>query len=703
MNMKNKQSRSKQKFEKIPLDILNQDNIAKKINEESAEYLEIEKHANFFKSINNDIIPYDFFSIEKHWVNVWDKSNIYKTHEISEEHEISDNIKKFYLLDTFVYPSGKGVTIGHYKSFGGMDVIARYKRMNGFNVLYPTGWDTFGLPAENFAIKSGRHPKDITDENISNYRYQYKSAGISYNWDREINTSDPSYYRWTQWLFLLLFKKGLAYKAKSFVNYCNNCKTVVSREQIINDNECERCGNKIIQKELDQWFFKVSVYKDRLIEDCSKLNWEQRNINPHKKWLEDVHDWCISRQRYWGPPIPMVYCQNCGMVPVPEKDLPVKLPYDINYNPTGKALLSENEDFVNTVCPNCNGIAKREVDTMDTFVSSAWYMFRFIDPYNGKEFANINKLKYQGPIDHYSGTIEHLTAHLVYARFITKVLSDNKLIPFDEPFPKYTPVGLLVDKLGTKFSKRLGNAPDTNELIKEYGGDLLRLSCFYISPYQDISKWSREDIVGVKRFRDKIWTTFKVKVDGNIYEVSEQTQKKINQLIKTVGESIEQMKYNVAISHLIVFLNYLNFESPKSISIKASDNFVDKNIWEIFIRLLAPFAPFISEQIWSEMGNKESIHIQKWPEYPGYDANLIKEDNIVISIQINGKFKKTITVSNQLNQDQIEIESKKIDSIGKVLRDKQYEVIFIKNKIINFILQQISSIKFMEIKYIKNN
>lgn len=622
-------------------------------------------------------IKYDFQSIEKKWIEEWDKKQIYKT-------EIDKTKPKYYVLDTFVYPSGKGVTIGHYKSFGGMDVIARYKRMKGFNVLYPTGWDTLGLPAENFAIKSGRPPKEITDENIKNYIHQYKAAGLSYDWTREINTADPEYYKWTQWLFLVMYKKGLAYKKNSPVNWCTGCKTVIAKEQVLEGNICERCDSEVIIKDLDQWFFKITEYADRLDKDIEKLNWEQKYINPHKAWIGKkvdengnttfhLKDWCVSRQRYWGPPIPIIYCEKCGTVPVPEKDLPVVLPTNVDITPTGDSPLASCKEFINTTCPNCNGNAKREVDILDTFVSSAWYQYRFEDPNNTEIFADKNILNYWKSVDHYAGTIEHLTAHLIYARFVAKVLHDLGYISFDEPFPKYTPVGLLVDKSGTKFSKRLGNAPDTNELIDKYGGDLLRMSCQFISPYGDISKWGVEDIVGVEKFRNRVWRIFDEKVDRETHFMPESIIKSFNHLIKDVEHNIKEMKYNVALSKMMVFASELDNYEEK----------IDKDLWGNFTKLLAPFAPFIAEEMWSRLGNESSIHQSEWPVY---DEKFTQQNKVRIGIQINGRLRSDIEV--EYDETEETVKTKVLNDKNIISHTQNHEIIryiYIPNKIINIV------------------
>jgi leucyl-tRNA synthetase len=613
----------------------------------------------------NTKTTYDFEPVEARWRLQWDQDRLY-------EAQIDLSKPKYYCLDTWAYPSSEGVHIGYVKSFGGMDIIARFKRMKGFNVLYPGGWDTFGLPAENFAIKSGRHPREISHESIGNFRAQFKAFGLSYDWSREMDTADPEYYKWTQWVFLVMFQNGLAYRKKSAVNWCPNDKTVLANEQVIN-GKCERCGADVVQKELMQWFFRVSGYSKRLIADSNRLNWDEKYLNIHKKWLDGVRDWVVSRQRYWGPPIPIIYCDQCGTVPVPEADLPVLLPYDVDFTPTGAPPLAKNEKFVNTNCPQCGGKATREVDILDTFVSSAWYELRFTDPHNPNEFASKPALAYWRNVDHYQGAIEHLTAHLVYARFVAKVLFDSGYIPFDEPFPKYTPVGLLVDKTGTKFSKRLGNAPNTDELLKKYGGDLLRLSTGFITPFGDISRWGESDLVGLKKFRDRVWRVFMEKVDGKHYEMPLAILKQLHRLIKTVEENIGDMKFNVAISHLMVFIGALtNYEGK-----------VDRSVWETFTKVLAPFAPFITEEMWHQIGNQTSVHQESWPRY---DPKLARSDLVEISVQINGKFRGTVEVPYDASQ--AEVETAIFNSnLQTLLNKKILKKIFIANKTINFLLE----------------
>jgi leucyl-tRNA synthetase len=350
------------------------------------------------------------------------------------------------------------------------------------------------------------------------------------------------------------------------------------------------------------------------------------------------------------------------------------LPHDVDFTPTGESPLSKNADFVDTECPQCGGPAKREVDILDTFVSSAWYALRFPDPHNEKELVSHEAIHYWGTVDHYQGTIEHLTAHLVYARFVTKVLFDHGLVPFDEPFPKYTPVGLLVDKVGTKFSKRLGNAPDTNELIEQYGGDILRLSCSFITPFDDISRWGMQDVVGVEKFRNRMWRVFTEKVDGESHATPEAITRQLHQLIKSVGEGIEKMRYNVAISKMMVFVSELANHTGN----------IDKEVWETFTKVLAPFAPFIAEEMWSMMGHQESVHMQSWPRY---DQRYIEQRQVTITIQVNGKVREHIEVAVGSSKKEVVSHVMKIENLWEQAK-KADTVIFVQDKVINFVNSQ---------------
>ncbi len=623
------------------------------------------------------IEKYDFRSIEEKWIGEWERMKIYKAEEKSER-------PKYYCLDTWAYPSADGVNVGYVKSFGGMDIVARYKRMKGVNVLYPVGWDTFGLPAENYAIKMGKHPKEVTQDSIENFRRQYRGIGLSYDWSREIDTSDQEYYRWTQWIFLKMFERGLAYRKKATVQWCPVDKTVLAKEGVV-DGFCERCGSPVEQKEMMQWFFKVTDYAERLYDDIETLDWDEKYKNPHRSWIGKhidengevsfrIHDWCISRQRYWGPPIPIVYCDRCGEVPVPEQELPVVLPNKVDFSPTGESPLAKDTSFVHTKCPSCGGEGRREVDTMDTFVSSGWYQFRFTDPHNAEEFASKEKLMKWGSVDHYQGTIEHLTAHLIYARFITKVLHDAGFVPFDEPFPKYTPVGVLVDKSGTKFSKRLGNSPDLTALTEQYGGDLLRLSCAYISPFDDISRWGESDIVPVERFRNRIWRIFKTKVDGKPHPTSGEVSAAMHRMIKEVEENIEGMKFNVAISKMMVFVT----------ACANTEGHIDIDLWKTFVRVIAPFAPFIAEEMWDRMGSSTSVHREPWPEY---DKSKFDTRHVTIGVQVNGKHKGEIEVAIDESEESVRRRIEEMQTVESAIGGRTVQdFIYIPGKIVNIVV-----------------
>lgn len=544
---------------------------------------------------------YKHLETEQKWARIWAKDRLF--------YAIPQNPKqKFYILDTFVYPSASGVTVGAIKSFGGTDLIARYKRMKGYSVFYPTGWDSFGLPAENYAIKNNKHPNEIITKAIAHYKEQFKKIGLSYTWDSELNTADPKYYKWTQWLFIEMYKRGLAYQKKTKINYCPSCLTVISDEQVVNDNECERCGTKIIRKNKKQWFFSITKYAERLFYEANNLKWDKKYINLHKAWIGSevdgkfiprIHDWCVSRQRYWATPIPVVYLPDGSVKPVDEKYLPLKLPMDVNFLPTGKSPIEDSKEYVQLAEKIYGKGARFETDTLDTFVSSSWYFLRFIDPKYSEAYPRKLANKWC-PVDQYAGTTEHITAHLVYARFIAKVLFDAKLINFDEPFPLYTPVGLLVDKSGRKFSKRLGNAPPTDDLIVKYGADILRVSCYFITPYADISRWSEESVKGVIRFRDRMWRVFSEKVIN-----ANSTPTSISERIKALKDEVEteivKMQFNVAVSKLMIFIREID-----------TDNSYTEADWSNFCKIVAPFMPYIAEEMWQLCGNRGSVHKAVW-------------------------------------------------------------------------------------------
>ena len=840
---------------------------------------------------------YDPKAIELKWQKYWAKNQ-----HLSKADEKSKK-PKFYCLDMFPYPSGDGLHMGHVENYTATDIYSRYLRMRGENVLHPVGWDAFGLPTENYAISIKSHPAEVARQNIKTFTRQIKSLGFSYDWSREIDSSSPDYYRWTQWFFLFLYKNGLAYRKKAKVNWCESCKTVLANEQV-EGGICERCKNQVIQKDLEQWFFKITDFADELIKGLDKIDWPestkvaQKNwigrsegaimkfvisnsqlgykkeknksklpitnyqlpylevfttrldtifgctycvvapeheiienskkqienlkevakyvaqakkktdlqrtdlakdktgveikgieaINPFTneavpiyvadyilstygtgavmavpahderdfefakkyrlpirkviippalakiarnaediaagakvelrvesecytedgelvnsgkfsgltskkareemaKWLEKnnlggkkviykLRDWLISRQRYWGAPIPMIHCEECGWQAVPEKDLPVLLPEVKDYRPKGTSPLGTNPDFVNTTCLKCGGEAKRETDTMDTFVCSSWYFFRFADPKNEKEFAAREKIKKWLPVDLYIGGAEHTVLHLLYSRFFTKALHKYGYVDFDEPFTKLRHQGTVLAEDGRKMSKSLGNVINPDEIIKEYGADTLRLYEMFMGPLEDSKNWNTKSIIGLKRFLDRVWK-LKSKIPADAKALAGKQNPKLDSLlhktIKKVTEDIENLRFNTAISAMMILVN--EFEKEKNIPITN---------YQLLITILAPFAPHLAEELWSQLGHKESILLEKWPEY---DPKLARDEEITLIIQINGKLRDQIKAPAGVKEEEAKKLALESGKVMKYIRDKNIrKVIFVKDRLINFVI-----------------
>jgi leucyl-tRNA synthetase len=796
-------------------------------------------------------MEYNPQKIEPKWQKKWEKDKI----------NFCDLNKKpkFYNLVMFYYPSGDKIHIGHGYNYTGADVFGRYKRMNGFNVFEPMGADAFGLPAENYAIKTGVHPAKSTKQNIDFGREQLKKLGLMIDWEKEINTSEPEYYKWTQWLFGILYKAGLAYRAEAPVNWCPSCKTVLANEQVIS-GKCERCESEVIQKNLKQWFFKITDYAEKLLEGHKKLNWPARTIlmqknwigksegttikfkigeseievfttridtifgvtalilapehelvaqittpeykkqvddyilkskkkselertdlekektgvftgayviNPlnnekvpvwvsgyviatygggavmfvpahdkrdfefakkHKieirevisggdiskdafvdygilvnsgqfnglsseqaikkitEWLEKnklgkkqinyhLRDWLISRQRYWGAPIPIIYCDKCGEVLVLEKDLPVELPDLKDFKPidTGDSPLARSKEFINVKCPKCKGDAKRSTETMDTFVCSSWYFLRYLSPHlNDKPFDK-NLVNKWLPIDQYTGGAEHACLHLLYARFITKVLYDQKFVNFDEPFTKLNHQGMILAADGSKMSKSKGNVVIPDDYVKKYGADTFRMYVLFIAPFEQGGAWNDKGIIGVNKFLKRTWSLF-----GNGGKFGNKTSgkliQKLHYTIKKVGNDIENFKFNTVVSSMMELANLC----------QEKDNNLSKKDAENFLKILAPFCPHVAEELWSNLGHKKSIFEESWPKY---DEKLIKKETIELVIQINGKVRDKIEVSAEISKEEAEklaLASEKIKTWLK--NQKPKVVIFVKGKLINIVI-----------------
>ncbi len=798
-------------------------------------------------------MSYNFEKIEKKWQNKWEQEGTFYAKK-------DYTMKKWYGLIEFPYPSGQGLHVGHPRSFTALDIIARKKRLEGYNVLYPIGFDAFGLPAENYAIKTNVHPKITTSQNIAHFTEQLKALGISFDWSRKIDTTDPNYYKWTQWIFIQLFKHGLAYKTTMPINFCTGCKVGLANEEVVN-GVCERCGSPIVQKEKSEWMLKITDYAQRLIDDLEdvdfleKIKTQQKNwigrsegaevefkisklnkslkvyttrpdtlfgstymvispehpiieelknnienleevkkyqelasqksaferselnkektgleikgikaINPATKkeipiwisdyvlvtygtgaimavpahdvrdyefatkfgleivsvleggnitkepylgdgthinsdflnglnkqeaiskmitWLEEnkigtkkvnykLRDWVFSRQRYWGEPIPMVYCKECGWVPIDEKDLPLKLPEVNEFTPgeNGESPLAKQTDWINTTCPHCKKPAKRETDTMPQWAGSSWYFFRYMDPHNDKELASKEALKYWSPIDWYNGGMEHTTLHLLYSRFWHKFLYDIGIVPTKEPYQKRTSHGMILGANGEKMSKSKGNVINPDDIVRDFGADTFRVYEMFMGPFDQMASWSMDSIRGCAKFLDRVWNLQDKLVKGNTY--SKEIEKLIHQSIKKITHDIEDMKFNTCISTLMTMVN--EFYKIKQI------NHIE---YKTFLILLNPFAPHITEELNQLAGFEKEIASCSWPKY---DETKTIANEITLPIQFNGKLKATIQI---IPDEKEEIIKQKVhDEIHSKLEGKTIlKEIYVKNKIYNIVVK----------------
>ena len=800
-------------------------------------------------------MDYNFKQVEKKWQDIW-----YSQNTFAAKNDYS--LPKFYCLVEFPYPSGQGLHVGHPRSYTALDIVARKKRLQGYNVLYPMGWDAFGLPTENYAIKNHVHPAEVTKQNIAHFKSQLQSLGFSFDWTREINTTDPDYYKWTQWIFIQLFKKGLAYKKKMAVNWCTSCKCVLANEEVVN-GVCERCGSEVIRKEQSQWMLKITDYADRLVKDLDDVdfidrvkvqqrNWigkshgaevdfgttlgdtltvyttrcdtlfgatymvispehpyiekwapniknmdevrayqqeaakksdfERTEINKDKtgvrldgvmginpvndkeipifisdyvltsygtgaimavpahdtrdwefakkfnlpiievvaggedvqkeaftdcatgklvnsgfitgmsvedakkamtEWLEKegkgrekvnfkLRDWVFSRQRYWGEPIPIVKCEKCGYVPLPESELPLRLPNVDSYEPTdnGESPLSKMTDWVNTTCPCCGGPAKRETDTMPQWAGSSWYFLRYTDPHNDKALASKEALEYWTPVDWYNGGMEHTTLHLLYSRFWHKFLYDIGVVPTSEPYMKRTSHGMILGENGEKMSKSRGNVVNPDEIVDRYGADTMRLYEMFIGDFEKAAPWNSDSIKGCKRFIERYWNLQEIVADGDGY--SSDLEALMHKTIKKVTEDIDNLKCNTAIAAMMTLLNKV-YEKKSITRAELRDLTI----------MLNPFAPHVTEELWEKMDFGGAVHDAKWPEY---DESKTVENSVEIVLQIMGKVRSRMTIPVDMPKEEVIALAKADEKIAAAIEGKTIKKeIYVPNKLVNIV------------------
>ena len=827
------------------------------------------------------MIEYDPKAIEKKWQDIWEKKGVFYASD--------DRSKpKYYALIEFPYPSGQGLHVGHPRPYTALDIVARKRRMQGYNVLFPIGWDAFGLPTENYAIKNKIHPRKVTEENIKKFKAQLKSLGFSFDWSREVNTTDPAYYKWTQWIFLKLFEKGLAYKAEAAINWCCDCKVGLANEEVVN-GVCERCGGEVIRKVKSQWMLKITEYAERLISDLDtvdfiervktqQINWigrsegaevdfritgdnetDRRNgrieaqpagdagsgyvvrvyttrpdtlfgatymvvspehpmidnlkneilnmdallryreeaakkselertelskektgvkiegimaINPVNgrkipvwvsdyvlmsygtgaimavpghdgrdwefarkfnlpvievvaggdiekeaftdiekgimvnsdflnglevkeakekiiAWLEEkglgkrkvnykLRDWVFSRQRYWGEPIPLVYCEKCGWAPLPEDELPLMLPETESYEPTdtGESPLAKMTGWINAVCPKCGGPGKRETDTMPQWAGSSWYFLRYTDPFNNNELASRKNLEYWTPVDWYNGGMEHTTLHLLYSRFWHKFLYDIGVVPTPEPYKKRTSHGMILGENNEKMSKSRGNVVNPDEMVDEFGADTLRMYEMFIGDFEKAVPWSYNGIKGCRRFLDRVWRLRAFLADEGEDGYSKEMETAMHKTIKKVSEDFENLKFNTAIAAMMSLVN--DFYAMEK---------VNRSEFKTFLILLNPVAPHITEELWRSCGYEGMLHEQKWPSW---DESKTVEDMIEIAVQINGKVRERIVIPSGLGISETETAAMENEKVARLIQGKKVvKVIGVSGKLVNIVVKEV--------------
>ncbi len=629
---------------------------------------------------------YDHKTIEKKWQNYWLKNKTFKTTENKD--------KKFYVLDMFPYPSGSGLHVGHPEGYTATDIIARYKRLNDFDVLHPIGWDAFGLPAEQYAIQTGNNPATFTNENINNFRKQLQSLGFSYDYDKEVNTTDPKYYRWTQWIFAQMYKNGLAEIREIDVNWCEKLGTVLANEEVLideNGNAVSERGNfPVVKKSMKQWVLKITNYADKLLEGLDEVNWPNSLIALQKNWIgkkeqngETIYhlkDWVFARQRYWGEPFPIAFDENNNIYLI--EDL-VELPIMTNIQPSGdgRSPLANNREWIEVTI---NGRKlKRDSNTMPQWAGSSWYYLAYILKNDDGTYVDLNSSeayeRFQKwlPVDLYIGGQEHAVLHLLYARFWHKVLYDLKIVPTSEPFLKLVNQGMILGADNQKMSKSKGNVINPNDIVDEFGADTLRLYEMFMGPLVDTKPWNDKNLKATRKWLERVWRLFENIINSNIEfnqkQQIDELESIYHETIRDVTNCIEDLKFNIAISKMMVYVNFLY----KVEIINNKKYLID------FLILLSPFAPHISEEL-MEMLNEKEISKHHWPKW---DANKIIQNSVIISIQVNGKLRSTLETEINYNDEDIINWAQQIDNVKKFIKDSKIKkIIHVKNKIINFVI-----------------
>ena len=622
--------------------------------------------------------PYDFRAIEHRWQAAWQREGALN---------VQSDAPDVYVLEMFPGPSGP-LHMGHAKNYVIGDVVARYGIRKGDNVFHPMGWDAFGLPAEIAAIKQRVHPREWTQRHIEIQKKQFRSLGIHHDWTHEISTSDPGYYRWNQWLFLKLYERGLAYQAERDVNWCPQCNTTLANEEVI-AGVCERCDTPVAQKSLRQWFLKITAYADDLLNGLDGLSgWPDRIKTIQRNWIGrsenasatfEMRDWCISRQRYWGTPIPIVHCNACGPVPVPEADLPVRLPHIADFAPDGRAPLARASGFVRTSCPACARPARRECDTMTGFVCSSWYFLRFTSPHSADRPFDPDAARRWLPVAYYIGGKEHATGHLMYARFITRFLKDIGQIDIAEPFTCLFNQG-VVHKDGTKMSKSRGNAVSIEHMVETYGADTARVFVLFATPPDQDMTWSDSGAEGIFRFLNRVWRT--VTSEGMPTSSADPGLKRmVHRTIRAVTADMERLHHNTAISRLMELTTAIH----RAVEQGAPRNAID-GARKTLVALLAPFAPHIAEDLWHRLGYATSVHRASWP---AFDPDLATEPTATIAVQINGKTRDRIDMPRGSAQSEVERATAGRSRVQKHLAGRTVSrTIYVPDQLINFIISE---------------